>query len=178
MNRKQFDESIEGMTLEAIDGSSVSIPSSEYAVHLQFRRYSGCPVCNLHLRSFVKRNGELLDEGIAEVVAFASSQETMQKDHADVPFPLIADADRRLFAMFGVGTSQFAVLHPLALLAAIKGTIVRGSKSRSRTESALGLPAEFLIAPDGKILALHYGKHASDHWSVDQVIAKRRHAID
>jgi hypothetical protein len=28
-----------------------------------------------------------------------------------------------------------------------------------------------LISPDGRIAACHYGHHASDQWSVDEVIA-------
>jgi hypothetical protein len=30
-------------------------PDSHHLIHLQFRRYAGCPICNLHLRSFVER---------------------------------------------------------------------------------------------------------------------------
>jgi hypothetical protein len=38
----------------------------------------------------------------------------------------------------------------------------------------LGLPADFLIAPDGTVLARHYGNHAYDQWSVDQLLALAR----
>jgi len=34
----------------------------------------------------------------------------------------------------------------------------------------LGLPADFLIAPEGRIIASKYGVHAFDQWSVDEVI--------
>jgi hypothetical protein len=34
-----------------------------------------------------------------------------------------------------------------------------------------GLPADFLIAPDGRVLACKYGSHAYDQWSVDEIIA-------
>ena len=36
----------------------------------------------------------------------------------------------------------------------------------------LGLPADFLIAPDGKILAAHYGKHAADQWTMEELLSK------
>lgn len=38
------------------------------------------------------------------------------------------------------------------------------------TGGALGLPAEFLVAPDGRIKAAHYGKHAYDRWSVEALL--------
>jgi hypothetical protein len=34
----------------------------------------------------------------------------------------------------------------------------------------LGLPADFLIAPDERIVAAKYGKHADDQWSVDELL--------
>jgi hypothetical protein len=36
---------------------------------------------------------------------------------------------------------------------------------------SLGLPADFLIATDGRVLACKYGSHAFDQWSVDEILA-------
>jgi hypothetical protein len=33
-----------------------------------------------------------------------------------------------------------------------------------------GLPADFLIAPDGTVLACKYGVHAYDQWSGDDLL--------
>jgi hypothetical protein len=40
-----------------------------------------------------------------------------------------------------------------------------------------GLPADFLIGTDGRVLAVKYGQHADDHWSVGELlgIARREH---
>jgi hypothetical protein len=35
----------------------------------------------------------------------------------------------------------------------------------------MGLPAEFLIRPDGCVIAANYGQIADDHWSVDEILA-------
>jgi hypothetical protein len=35
-----------------------------------------------------------------------------------------------------------------------------------------GLPADLLIAPDGRVVATHYGRHAYDQWSVDELLAE------
>lgn len=34
----------------------------------------------------------------------------------------------------------------------------------------LGLPAGFLIAPDGRTVARRYGRHAYDQWTVDELL--------
>ena len=42
----------------------------------------------------------------------------------------------------------------------------------------LGLPADFLIAPDGRTVARKYGRHAYDQWSVDELLdLAGRHAV-
>jgi hypothetical protein len=66
-----------------------------------------------------------------------------------------------------------------ALRAAIAGeTAALGNRSTKRgalgpikpTGGRLGLPADFLIAPDGRIAALKYGQHAYDQWTVDELL--------
>jgi uncharacterized protein DUF6527 len=40
------------------------IPDSDSRLtHLQFRRFAGCPICNLHLQTFVARHGEIKNAG-------------------------------------------------------------------------------------------------------------------
>jgi hypothetical protein len=38
----------------------------------------------------------------------------------------------------------------------------------------LGLPADFLVEPGGRVLAAKYGEHAYDQWSVDELLAYAR----
>jgi len=46
--------------LAAISGETVPIPDPDGALtHLQFRRFAGCPICNLHLRSVSARIEEI-----------------------------------------------------------------------------------------------------------------------
>jgi hypothetical protein len=45
--------------LVAFTGATVPVPDPELLVHLQFRRFAGCPVCNLHLRTVVTRHDEI-----------------------------------------------------------------------------------------------------------------------
>ncbi len=41
----------------------------------------------------------------------------------------------------------------------------------------LGLPADFLIAPDGIVRAVRYGTHAYDQWTVDEMLALTRSTV-
>jgi peroxiredoxin len=158
--------------LVTIQGEPVKVPEPERLVHLQFRRYAGCPICNLHLRSISQRHEEILAAGIREIVVFHSRAETMLEFQGELPFAAIADPEKKLYAEFGVGSSLKAVLDPRAPLAGFRArSVVRSVRGAMGIgEKHLGLPADFLIGPDGLVLAARYGKHASDQWSVDELL--------
>jgi len=167
---------IQPRTLRTIERTSVSIPDPDGAlVHLQFRRYAGCPICSLHLRSFSERHSEIVAAGIRELVVFHSPEAELRKVHR-LPFAVIADPDKRLYAEFGVGTSPRAVLDPRVWPTAMRAVAVRASADPKvgMASGSFGLPADFLIAPDGRLLASKYGVHADDQWSVDELLGLPR----
>jgi peroxiredoxin len=168
--------------LQAISGESVSIPDPDPAklTHLELRRFAGCPVCNLHLRSVVNRKDELTAAGIHEVVVFHSTPEEMRKYQHELPFDVIADPDKKLYAEFGVEAKPRAVLSPGAWPAIFRGlarsigATIRGKEHAPPVKpggGSTGLPGDFLIAGDGRVVASKYGEHAYDQWSVDEVLA-------
>jgi peroxiredoxin len=168
---------IQPRLLMNIHGEPVHIPDREALVHLQFRRYAGCPVCNVHLRSITRRHDEILEAGIREVVVFHSRVETMLELQGLLPFAAIADPEKKLYAEFGVQKmSPWMALNPRSWRAAAsalaQSTSLRGATGKG--EEHLGLPAEFLIAPDGRVLAAKYGEVADDHWSVDELLTLAR----
>lgn len=169
-------QKITQISLQSIQSAKVEIPHLEQLTHLQFRRFAGCPMCNLHIRSFIQRNDELLKSGIQEVAVFHSSQESLVENHAQAPFALIADPTKALYKTFGVETSLLSVLHPRSWIPALKGTLKHGASLPGRDESPLGLPADFLIGKDGKVLAVKYGTHAYDQWSVDDLLKLAKEA--
>ncbi|MFY1573519.1 peroxiredoxin-like family protein [Verrucosispora sp. WMMD703] len=158
------------LDLTTITGEPVQIPGPDHLVHLQFRRFAGCPICNLHLRSIIRRHDEIVAAGVREVVVFHSTVAAMQPYQGDLPFATVADPDRRLYVRFGVDTSPWAVLHPRTWIAALRGVATGKTAPPGRGESALGLPADFLIDTDGHVLAHKYGHHADDQWSVDDLL--------
>jgi peroxiredoxin len=172
------------LELAASSGQLVVVPdpTGDY-VHLQLRRFAGCPICNLHLRSIVTRHDEIRSHGIREVVVFHATAAELAKHEAELPFALIADPERALYRRLGVERRLRSLLSPRALRAAIAGLAgALGKHSTKRsvlgpvkpTGGHLGLPADFLIAPDGRITALKYGRHAYDQWTVDELLDHAR----
>lgn len=174
MKRKTAGDIIEKRMLETIQSSHAAIPHPTQLTHLQFRRFAGCPMCNLHIHSFVQRNNELIAHGIQEVAVFHSSKKSMLEHHAAAPFALIADPAKSLYAEFGVEASLLSVLHPRSWLPAMRGLLRHGVALPGRGESPLGLPADFLIGIDGRVLACKYGRHAYDQWSVNELLELAR----
>lgn len=166
--------------LTTIRSKPIQIPASDALTHLQFRRFAACPICNVHLKSVVRRHDEITAAGVREVVVFHSSVEAMLPHQGELPFEAIADPEKKLYAEFGVESSIRAVMHPKAWSAPLnRGAYEVAARERratgkwlvgSRGESVLGLPADFLINPKGRVLAAKYGKHASDQWSVDDLL--------
>jgi hypothetical protein len=127
----------------------VHVPDTKHLTHLQFRRYAGCPFCNLHLWAIALRHDEIVAAGVREVVVFHSTAAELRSYQSDQPFAVIADPDKRLYADFGVEASGRALLAPGAWVPGLRG-MWRALRDRRLLGSdmhggALGLPADFLI---------------------------------
>ena len=183
MTRVNVEDVLNHYDLVTIHGDPVQIPEAQRLVHLQFRRYAGCPVCNLHLRSISRRHEEVLAAGIREIVVFHSSAETMLKLQGELPFAAIADPEKKLYSEFGVKrmsplAALKAALTPRSWLAAgralWRAPSLRGAAGKG--EEHLGLPADFLIGPGDRVLATKYGTYVDDHWSVDELLDLTKNA--
>lgn len=162
------------LDVKNIHGSPLSVPAPDGRLtHIQFRRFAGCPICNLHLHSFISRQAELVRASIREVVVFHSPDTELLPYQGRFPFDVVGDPHRTLYRRYGVEKSIRAVLNPRVWLASIKGVLKRDKPKSSWIPSGgpLGLPADFLVAADGFVKAAHYGKHANDQWTVDEMLA-------
>ncbi len=160
-------------------GEWLTVPTEAPLTHIQFRRFAGCPVCNLHLRSFIQRNSQIAASGIHEVVVFHSTAEALRKYESDLPFDVIPDPGKRLYLTFGVESRKGALLNVPTSKAIVCG-IARSAVETIRGKRPLppldpeggrnGLPADFLFRNDGLVIGVNYGEHASDQWSVDELL--------
>lgn len=171
---------VERRDLVTINGDGISVPDRDRVTHLQLRRFAGCPVCNLHLQSIVRRHDEITAAGVREVVVFHSTAEELRPHAEHLPFAVVADPAKRLYAEFGVESSRRALLDPRAWLPIARavarslwGVLRRRHPSPSPRPGGgrYGLPADILITPDGRVVARKYGEHAYDQWTVDELLA-------
>jgi peroxiredoxin len=163
-------DKIPPLELRTVQGTTIQVPNTgSRFVHMQFRRYAGCPICNTHLRAFVKRIDDLKTAGVAEVVFFHASASEMKKYLSDLPFDFVADREKRYYKQFGVETSMMAAFSPSAMVAGLRG-IAHGVLTPNMEGGPNGLPADILVDAAGTIVALKYGKHANDQWSAEQLL--------
>jgi peroxiredoxin len=168
------------LQLSGLDRTAVAIPDAGETVHLQLRRFAGCPVCNLHLRSFVQRADEIANAGIREVVVFHSTPEALRIYESELPFTLVADPAKQIYRQLGVESTPRALLDPRLLVrlpkifvSAVRGIVGPPHRIPPMLPAGgqLGVPADFLIASDGQVIAVKYGQHAYDQWTVDELLA-------
>lgn len=163
--------------IAALDGT-LDLKSGEVPTHLQFRRFAGCPVCTVHLSSFIRRADELRPN-VREVLVFHSPIVELQRHVADLPFHVVADPAKSIYSAFGAEQGQRALLDPRAWPGIVRSAamilpgVLRGSRTMPPTNPSggrFGLPADFMISADGTLTACHYGRHVDDSWSVDDVL--------
>lgn len=173
-------DTVEADEHHAVDGSTVVIPDPDQLVHLQFRRFAGCPICNVHLQSVIKRHDEITAAGIREVVMFHSTPEELQTYVGDLPFAVVADPDKLQYRKFGVESTLRSVADPRSMAPVVKAMLNPSTSVALQpagypahpTGGRLGLPADVLIDTDGTVVDCKYGRHAADQWSVDELIQR------
>ena len=175
--QRAVGDHVEPRTLTTMRGQEVALPQADRLIHLQFRRFAGCPICNTHLRGISARLDEITAADIREIVVFHSTKEALLEYEDHLPFDVVADPEQLLYDEFGVTASPKALLSPRAWAAGARGMMrsdrrskkVRGAVGMGEAHS--GLPADLLVGPDGTVLAAKYGAHAADQWSVDELLA-------
>ncbi len=141
---------------------------------LMFFRFAACPMCNLRLHDFAQAYPRLhADCGLSAVAFFHSSAQAIKK-HAGrrgYEFPLVPDPQQKIYRQFGVENSWAGLL---------KSTILPSfywDWMRSMRHGFWGgadlqmtkMPADCFVAPDGKLLLVHYGKDIGDHLSMPDI---------
>jgi len=155
--------------METVAGEAINLPDAKRLVHLQFRRFVDCPICNTHIAESRRRAREIEAAGIKEVIVFHSSPKSIRSYQKDVPFQMVGDPKKALYKYLGVETS-LGFMSLKALGAGLRGMAHGHFALRFAGGGPLGLPADFLIAPSGRINAVKYGTDAYDQWSVDELL--------
>lgn len=117
------------------------------------RRFAASPICNLHLQTFIRNHHDVEQTGIREVVFFHSSDASLLPYQGRFPFDVVGDPGKKFYKQFGVESSPLAILSPSAWAPMVKGNLARDKPAMKGfpEDGALGLPAEFLISPEGNL---------------------------
>src|SRR5260370_24431238 len=92
-------------TLESVTGEPIKLPDPNRLVHLQFRRFVDCPICNTHIAELRGRAREIEAAGIKEVIVFHSSAKSIPSDPQDVRFVLGGESQKALYKKFSLEKS-------------------------------------------------------------------------
>src|SRR5437764_13727425 len=138
-------------TLESVTGEPIKLPDPDRLVHLQFRRFVDCPICNTHIAEVRSRAREIEAAGLKEVIVFHSSAKSIRSYQKDVPFELVGDPKKALYKEFGVEAS-LRFLSLKALGAAMRW-VAPGHFGLRLSGGPAGLPGDFLIAAAGLLEA-------------------------
>lgn len=157
------------------------IPAPEGITHLQFRRFIGCPFCDIHLRAFEMRYDEIRNAGINVIVVFRSNKEELNRNPADLPYSIFLDPEGKLYTEMSIKSGLRAILNVTALTSAFPNlirTIMAGRFALPQygrmNKSLLGNPADFLLVPDGKILDREYATSAAGGWTVNELLERSK----
>jgi hypothetical protein len=138
----------------------------------------------LTVQQFAALVPEFTAHGVPVVRVFHSPVAALQ-GLTDLPLTVLADPHRDLYRQFGVQQSLWSLFHWRAWPRVLAS---RRAGLRPRWRDALrdgfrGLPADFLVGPDGLIERCHYGRIFTDHlppqealaWLSAAPVAGRRH---
>jgi hypothetical protein len=83
------------LTATTSRGAPVTIPVAGASyTRIQFRRFSGCAICNTHIAELRRSKDQRDAAGIHEVLFFHSSQEDVATFHSDLPFDAVGDREK------------------------------------------------------------------------------------
>lgn len=164
---------------EDVYGNIVSLDNyKDKTLLLSFMRYTGCPVCNLHIHQLRQRKEELMENNIEIVFVYESKKETILKyiKNENLPFTFISDPSQKLYDLYLVEKSWSKLFKAFVVKKTLSDTF-KGLRKYKKFSSMKGsmnrVGAEFLIGPDKKIKKVHYGKMVGDHMPIENYLFRK-----
>jgi peroxiredoxin len=160
-------------TLIALDGRRFSLGERRGNKTLMaFFRHGGCPFCNRRVQELKAAYPRLKALGVEVVGVFGSPRETLlgRVGRQSPPFPILADPEDRVHALYRTRNSLLGLLDPRALPYYLEGLRL-GIPHGSTDGELFRMPAEFLVNEDLSIARAHYGRHGADRLPLEEVLA-------
>lgn len=140
-------------------------------VLLSFFRDAGCPFCNLRVYELTHNHRQWLDQNLEIIVVFSDTSEQVRRfvSRHPRPFTMLADPQLELYNRYGIQHSAWALLKALVFkLPRIVHGLFKGGRPSNNPHLTI-VPADFLIAEDGRIAKVWYGRDTSDHIPLHQI---------
>ena len=141
---------------------------------LSFLRNGACAICNLRVHQLIEQYPHLQTK--LEVIAvFESPPESIRQyvGRQDAPFPIIADPNAVLYALYGVESSEEKVARTMQMpetQITIQEAAHQGfALTPEEGSNFYRIPADFLIDPDGIVQRAHYAEHLTDHLPLNEI---------
>lgn len=149
-------------------------------VLLSLLRNAACALCNLRVHQLILRYPAYQRAGLELIAVFESSREAMLQHvgKQDVPFPLIADPEGELYALYRAESSEAKVAKTMAMPATQQRIVEAAAQGFQLTpepgSNFLRMPADFFISADGLLTNVHYAEYVWDHMPfavIDELLA-------
>lgn len=170
--RLQPGQTAPGFSVTDIQGQSHQLEDYRgKRLLLSFHRYAACPLCNLHIHELSQHAAELQQRGLQILAVFMSQPDRVSDQYSSrqIPFPIAADPERKMYAAYGVEHSVTgmltAFLHPRAIKAVASGFLPGVIDADTTT-----LPADFLIGPDLRIAETYYSTNITQHMPLSRIL--------
>jgi len=142
---------------------------------LSFLRFTGCPVCNLHVYNLLQRKNEIDKKNLVIIFVFESNTETLKSyiKNENLPFTFVSDPEQTLYNKYAVEKSWRKLikwgLTYKGLSNGVKGYL-KFNKFSSMKGSSNRVEAEFLIDENGILEKVHYGEMVGDYMPVSNYL--------
>ena len=146
-------------------------PGGKYLV-LVFLRHLGCPLCMKRIDDLNAdaTRFDALGASVIVVVEGTSERVRAYASKKNLTISLVGDKEKKIYGAYGVERGKItAMLAPKVLRESLRATLKGYMHGRFEGDE-LQKPADFIIAPDGKIAWAHYGKNISDSTPNDKLI--------
>jgi thioredoxin-dependent peroxiredoxin len=162
--------------VEDIFGDPISL--DDYAgkrLLLCFFRNAACAVCNLRVHQLIQRYPAYHRSGLEILAVFESPRENILQyvGKQDAPFPIVADPQAQLYALYGVEVSEDKVAKTMSMPEmheTIRAAAAQGFALTPEAGSNFNrMPAEFLIGPDLTVQRAHYADYVMDHLPLEVI---------
>ena len=142
---------------------------------LSFFRNAACAICNFRVHQLIERYPEYQQRGLRIIAVFESPRERSLAYVAkqDATFPIIADPSAELYSLYGVESSAAKVAATMQMPetpAVIQQAAAHGFALTPEEGSNFDrMPADFLLAHDGRIITAHYADYVMDHMPLARI---------